>query len=174
MSVRISPLSDETGKVIGAVELFTDISNHRANELRVKELEQLALVDKLTQLANRRYIESQLEKNLAEFRRTQLPFAVYFFDIDHFKQINDTYGHDAGDEVLKFLSKTLIDNARAFDIYGRWGGEEFIALIRNINGENLLTFGRTPAHAGGTVLSEVGEKQAVGHRLSRRHPGTKR
>ncbi|EAT17077.1 sensor domain-containing diguanylate cyclase [Desulfuromonas acetoxidans] len=141
VSVRISVLTDETGAVIGAAELFSDISDHRANELRVKELEQLALVDKLTQLANRRYIESQLEKHLTEFRRTQLPFAVYFFDIDHFKQINDTYGHDAGDTVLKFLAKTLIDNGRAFDIYGRWGGEEFIAIIRNLDGENLLTFG---------------------------------
>jgi len=141
VSVRISPLTDDAGEVIGAVELFTDISNHRANELRVKELEQLALIDKLTQLANRRYIESQLEKHLTEFQRTRLPFAIYFFDIDHFKQINDSYGHDAGDEVLRFLSKTLIDNARPFDLYGRWGGEEFIALIRNLDADNLLSFG---------------------------------
>ncbi|WP_321530458.1 sensor domain-containing diguanylate cyclase [uncultured Desulfuromonas sp.] len=141
VSVRISALTNETGAVIGAAELFTDISDHRANELRVKELEQLALVDKLTQLANRRYIESQLDKHLTQFRRTLLPFAVYFFDIDHFKKINDTYGHDAGDTVLKFLAKTLTDNGRAFDIYGRWGGEEFIAIIRNLDRENLFTFG---------------------------------
>nr|WP_320048839.1 sensor domain-containing diguanylate cyclase [uncultured Desulfuromonas sp.] len=141
VSVRISPLTADNGAVIGAVELFTDISNHRANELRVKELEQLALIDRLTQLANRRYMENQLEKHLNEFRRTNLPFAVFFFDIDHFKSINDTHGHDAGDEVLRFLSKTLLQNARPFDQYGRWGGEEFVAIVRNLDAEKLLFFG---------------------------------
>ena len=141
VSVRVTPLVDDQGKIIGAVELFSDLTNYQANELRVKELEQLALIDKLTQLANRRYLEQQLEKSVREFQRTNISFALYFFDIDHFKQINDNHGHDIGDEVLKILSKTLIQNARPFDLYGRWGGEEFIAVIRNLNEDHLFSFG---------------------------------
>jgi diguanylate cyclase (GGDEF)-like protein/PAS domain S-box-containing protein len=141
VSVRVTPLVDDQGEIIGAVELFSDLTNYQANELRVKELEQLALIDKLTQLANRRYLEQQLEKNVREFQRTNISFALYFFDIDHFKQVNDNHGHDIGDEVLKFLSKTLTQNARPFDLYGRWGGEEFIAIIRNFNEDHLFSFG---------------------------------
>lgn len=62
-------------------------------------------------------------------------------DIDHFKQFNDTYGHDVGDDVLKFVANTFVANARPFDLYGRWGGEEFIGIIRNIKGHDLKNLG---------------------------------
>jgi diguanylate cyclase (GGDEF)-like protein len=70
-----------------------------------------------------------------------MPFGILFIDIDHFKKFNDTYGHDVGDNVLKFIANTFVANARPFDLYGRWGGEEFIGIIRNINGENLESLG---------------------------------
>jgi diguanylate cyclase (GGDEF)-like protein len=62
-------------------------------------------------------------------------------DIDHFKQFNDTYGHDVGDDVLKFVANTFVANSRPFDVYGRWGGEEFIGIIRNINNHDLKNLG---------------------------------
>jgi diguanylate cyclase (GGDEF)-like protein len=62
-------------------------------------------------------------------------------DIDHFKKVNDRYGHDLGDDVLKFVAKTFIANARPFDLFGRWGGEEFIGIIRNISSEDLGLMG---------------------------------
>ncbi len=131
VSVRTSPLSDENGAIIGGVELFTDVSTQGANELRVRELEKLALLDGLTQLANRVYLEREIQACIEEYRRHRLPFGVIFIDIDHFKKFNDTYGHDVGDEVLRFVANTLITNSRPFDLFGRWGGEEFIGLIRN-------------------------------------------
>ncbi|MCK9293795.1 MAG: sensor domain-containing diguanylate cyclase [Desulfobulbaceae bacterium] len=141
VSVRISVLRDEKGGVIGGIELFTDISNQKANALRLQELEKLALLDNLTQLANRRYLEKELLSRFEEKKRFQLPFGVLFLDIDHFKEFNDSYGHAAGDEVLRFVAKTFIVNSRPFDLYGRWGGEEFLAIIRNISLPDLVELG---------------------------------
>lgn len=141
VSVRVSTLTDISGNVIGGVELFTDISNQAANELRVKELEKLALLDNLTQLANRNYIEKEIKNRFEEKKRINVPFGVLFMDIDDFKIVNDSYGHYVGDDVLKFVAKTFIANARPFDLYGRWGGEEFIGIIRNINGKDLEFLG---------------------------------
>lgn len=121
--------------------MFTDISNQAANELRVKELEKLALLDNITQLANRNYIDREMQNRFEERKRFNLSFGVLFMDIDHFKQFNDTYGHDVGDDVLKFVANTLVANSRPFDLYGRWGGEEFIGIIRNINHLDLKNIG---------------------------------
>jgi len=141
VSVRVSILTDTDGKIIGGIELFTDISNQAANELRVKELEKLALLDNLTQLANRNYIEKEIQGRFEEKKRFNVPFGILFIDIDHFKKFNDIYGHDVGDDVLKFVSNTFVANARPFDLYGRWGGEEFIGIIRNISGQDLELLG---------------------------------
>lgn len=139
--VRVSLLTDSLGQVIGGIELFTDISNIQANDLRVKELEKLALLDTLTQLANRNYIERELHNRFEEYRRMNIPFGILFIDIDHFKRVNDTYGHDVGDEVLRFVARTFTANARPFDLYGRWGGEEFLGVIRNIGDDELEVLG---------------------------------
>ena len=141
VSVRVSALHDNFGKIIGGVELFTDISNQAVNELRVKELEKMALLDGLTQLANRNYMEKELQVRFEEYKRFNIPFGIFYIDIDNFKQFNDTYGHNIGDKVLKFAAETLVKNARPFDLYGRWGGEEFVGLIRNISRSDLESLG---------------------------------
>lgn len=141
VSIRVSTLTDRDGDIIGGIELFTNISNQAANELRVKELEKLALLDNLTQLANRNYIEREIQSRYEEKIRYNVPFGILFIDIDHFKKFNDIYGHDVGDDVLKFVANTFVANARPFDIYGRWGGEEFIGIINNINGQDLEGLG---------------------------------
>ena len=137
VSVRVSAVTDESNDVIGAVELFSDISSFKAIELRIKELESMALLDKLTRLANRFFIERELLLRFEEKKRFDVPFGILFMDIDNFKVFNDTYGHDVGDRVLKFVADTLVKNARPFDIVGRWGGEEFIGIIRNVNRQQL-------------------------------------
>jgi len=139
--VRTSPLEDPQGKILGGIELFTDISNIQANTLRVLELEKLALLDNLTQLANRNYIEKELLARFDEQKRFAIPFGILFIDIDHFKRVNDTYGHSVGDEVLRFIAQTFTANSRPFDLYGRWGGEEFLGIIRNITAEALEDLG---------------------------------
>jgi diguanylate cyclase (GGDEF)-like protein/PAS domain S-box-containing protein len=139
--VRVSPLKDPEGNVIGGVEMFSDISNINANKLRIIELEELALIDSLTQLANRNYLEKEIHVRFEENKRFKVPFGILFIDIDCFKKVNDTYGHDVGDEVLKFVARTFVSNSRPFDLYGRWGGEEFVGIIRNVTNDNLALLG---------------------------------
>lgn len=137
VSVRVFPLFDELGQLSGGVELFTDISAYKSIEQRAKELEAMALMDQLTRLANRHCIENELLTRFEEARRFGWPFGLLMMDIDHFKEFNDAYGHDVGDRVLKFVAETLVKNARPFDVIGRWGGEEFIGIIRNVDAGQL-------------------------------------
>jgi diguanylate cyclase (GGDEF)-like protein/PAS domain S-box-containing protein len=141
VSLYVSPLTDKKGNIIGGIELFSDISNQVTNELRIKELEKMALIDNLTQLANRHFLEGEIQSRISGMKHLNVPFGILFIDIDHFKIINDTYGHGVGDEVLKFVANTFIANTRPFDLYGRWGGEEFIGILHNINGKNLEALG---------------------------------
>lgn len=141
VSVRISALTEAEEKVVGHIGLFTDISGKKASELRIRELEKMALLDKLTQLANRYYIEKEIRIRFEEKKRFNVPFGILFMDIDHFKKVNDAYGHDVGDKVLKNVADVLVSNVRPFDLFGRWGGEEFVGIIRNIDLENLEHLG---------------------------------
>lgn len=142
VSVRISPLTDAGGTVIGGAELFFDISSFKSIELRIKELEEMALLDNLTKLANRHFIEKELLVRVEEQKRFGIPFGILFMDIDHFKNFNDTYGHAAGDRVLKSVATTLSKNSRPFDVFGRWGGEEFIGIMRNVTFDQLEHLGQ--------------------------------
>jgi diguanylate cyclase (GGDEF)-like protein/PAS domain S-box-containing protein len=162
VSVRTSVLTAKNGEILGGIELFTDISNQSANKLRIKELEKMALLDNLTQLANRNYIEKELKSRFEETKRLNVPFGILFMDIDFFKKFNDTYGHDVGDEVLKFVANTFVSNSRPFDLYGRWGGEEFIGIIRNITASNLELLGnRIRLLLENSYITHEGEKLHV-------------
>jgi diguanylate cyclase (GGDEF)-like protein len=100
-----------------------------ANARRHRTVEQQALVDGLTGLANRRLCTAALEKELARAHRFNEPLALVLADIDDFKRINDRFGHPTGDEVLKAFAATLRGSVREIDLAGRWGGEEFALLL---------------------------------------------
>lgn len=135
--IRLAPIQDPNGQTIGAVEIFSDNSSKVAIVQRIEELQKIALFDPLTELGNRRYAEMNLTARFDEMRRYGWPFGVLFMDIDHFKAVNDVHGHDIGDEVLKMVAKTLLNNVRSFDTVNRWGGEEFIGIIVNIQEDQL-------------------------------------
>ncbi len=139
---RATPLRDAGGTIVGGAELFTDLSHRNAITLKIQELEALSLLDSLTQLANRRYAEMELKGRLAEMERLGLSFGVLLIDIDHFKRFNDTYGHGVGDLALKTVARTLASTARPFDFFGRWGGEEFVGIIRHVDRVRLETVGK--------------------------------
>ena len=131
------PLLDVDGNVIGAAEFFKDTSAVETMRERMEELQQLALLDPLTRLPNRHHIEPELEGRLQEMKRLNLFFGFVFLDIDHFKCFNDEYGHDTGDRALKTVARTLSAAVRPFDLVGRWGGEEFVAIVRSVNKSQL-------------------------------------
>lgn len=93
------------------------------------ELKRQALTDPLTGLSNRRHYEMLFEREHERCRRHKSPMTVGMIDLDHFKRVNDTYGHDVGDEVLKFVAKVMQLPLRQTDILGRFGGEEFIVIL---------------------------------------------
>lgn len=140
IKIKCCQLKNEEGVVIGGIEIFSDLSNKKADEFKVIELEKLAMLDRLTQIANRNYLDRELEGRMDEKKRYGTNFGVLFIDVDHFKSFNDTYGHDVGDKVLTYIAKTLTGNARPFDLFGRWGGEEFLGIIRNITLKELHRF----------------------------------
>ena len=98
-----------------------------------KRIEELSVTDKLTGLYNRLKLDEVLTMRIEEFKRYKTEFSILLLDIDDFKKINDTYGHDVGDYVLKTVAKTLKENTRTTDVVGRWGGEEFIIVCENTN-----------------------------------------
>ncbi|MCG2787303.1 MAG: sensor domain-containing diguanylate cyclase [Anaerolineae bacterium] len=134
--VRTSPIIED-GKVIGAVEIFSNSSRLINARRRAQEMEIMALKDILTGVANRRAGESRLEAMLLEFAQNQQPFALLFADIDNFKHVNDRFGHEIGDKVLQMIAKTLSLNLRQNDLVSRWGGEEFVALIRGVDQKGM-------------------------------------
>jgi diguanylate cyclase (GGDEF)-like protein/PAS domain S-box-containing protein len=135
--VRVAPIRDNSGQTIGAVEIFSDNSARIADLQRIEELRHLALLDPLTSLANRRYLEITLRSGLEELERYGWAFGILFIDVDNFKSVNDSYGHETGDEVLKMIAKSMTNCCRVFDTVGRWGGEEFVAIIMNVGKEDF-------------------------------------
>ena len=135
--VRVTPLRDGDGTIVGAIEIFSDNSEKIHSLEIIQDLERKVFLDPLTGLANRRYMDTALPAMFDELIRYGWEFGVIMLDIDHFKGVNDHYGHDIGDEVLKMIARTLIGSSRSSDIIGRWGGEEFIAVLHNVTALKL-------------------------------------
>ena len=140
LAVSIGRLKDRYGSSLGTVMYFRDNTNMRAiqNALRdkneklnelVSELDHVASHDHLTGLLNRASALQAAERAMAAGIQTGRPLGVAVFDLDHFKHVNDTYGHLVGDDVLAALSLVLQNSARGDDIMGRFGGEEFVAFV---------------------------------------------
>ena len=110
------------------VEIYKDITKYKQNDINE--------IDFTTKLLNKQTTFKQLEEYLKSINEKPESFTLAMADIDFFKKINDTYGHLAGDEILKKISECLIKNTKGDDIVGRFGGEEFIILLKNTNLDN--------------------------------------
>jgi diguanylate cyclase (GGDEF)-like protein/PAS domain S-box-containing protein len=141
--VRVIPIRNDDGVVVGGIEVFNDNRARLEDTARIAELERLSLLDPLTGVSNRRHAESYLEARLEELHRRSSSFGLVYFDIDHFKEVNDTYGHEAGDRVLKMVARTARNSIRGTDVLSRWGGEEFIAVLQKVEPAGLLEIAQT-------------------------------
>ncbi|MCD1646443.1 sensor domain-containing diguanylate cyclase [Marinobacter adhaerens] len=124
-------VEEEDGTVV-LEGIVLDISDRKTLE---NELEEMATRDPLTGLFNRREMSRVLEEELERARRYQRPMAVLWVDFDHFKDINDTFGHAAGDSVLRSISRLLLGSVRSVDSIGRFGGEEFVIVLPEMDFE---------------------------------------
>lgn len=130
----ISPTYDKNGKKTGYTSIRQDITYQ-------KMVEELSIKDRLTALYNRVKLEVVFKEEINRAIRYATPFSVIMADIDHFKSVNDTYGHDVGDETLVEFAKILKQSVRETDIVGRWGGEEFLLILPQTDIEAAMRLG---------------------------------
>jgi diguanylate cyclase (GGDEF)-like protein len=135
VSVTISPIFNNKRQVIGASKIARDISERKILEA---ELQRQARVDYLTDVCNRRHFMEQAEQEFSRTARYGNNLSLLMIDIDSFKQINDSYGHKAGDIVLKKLAEISLRILREMDTIGRIGGEEFAILLRETQQEGAM------------------------------------
>jgi diguanylate cyclase (GGDEF)-like protein/PAS domain S-box-containing protein len=156
IDLQIDPIHDERNHFLGRLIILRDITTRKNSEKELREahenlqekyaeiqllqdkLREQAIRDPLTDLYNRRYLEDALENELAKASRQNYPLIAIILDLDHFKLINDTFGHEAGDIVLKGLAQLLSTEARKSDIVCRYGGEEFVVIMPGASIETAL------------------------------------
>jgi diguanylate cyclase (GGDEF)-like protein/PAS domain S-box-containing protein len=151
LDLRATPLHDRDGRLNGRLLVFRDITERKDVERKLRtantrmhsqlieigtlqsRLREQAIRDPLTNLFNRRYFEETLDRELARAARESYPVCIIMIDIDHFKQVNDKHGHEAGDLVLKAMADVMAGQSRRGDFACRFGGEEFIIVMLNIS-----------------------------------------
>jgi len=124
---------------IGAA-IFKFLTGGNVESAYHEEIYQMTIVDGLTRAHNKRYFTENLERELARVARNKRPLSLVMFDIDHFKQINDTHGHLTGDHVLKELAARVRSRVRREEIFARYGGEEFVVLLPEATAQSALEF----------------------------------
>ena len=138
-----------------------DLSDSLAESRRVEEqLRDAAIYDPLTKLHTRRYFDSRFDEEFSEARRTGNPLSLTIFDIDHFKNVNDVYGHSTGDEVLRRVAYVINTSTRKSDINARYGGEEFTRLMPRTDLDGAMQAGEAVRERVGNTIIEAG-----GHKI---------
>ncbi|MGA9046622.1 ABC transporter substrate binding protein [Sulfuricurvum sp.] len=151
----ISPLKDDKNNIVSFVSSGKDVTQE---SIIHQEIQRIAMSDNLTGIYNRHKFEILFALESERSRRFSLPLSMLLIDIDHFKSVNDTYGHDVGDEVLKHLVTIVQENIRKIDIFARWGGEEFLVLSPGTDLQNMQILAeklRSAAENG--IFPEVGK-----------------
>lgn len=137
--LRAACIQNDDGEIIGVMVSFN--KNNRLamdTRLEMRELQKESITDPLTGIGNRKYLEGRLSAVIAEFENNTRSAGLLFMDADHFKRVNDLYGHMAGDDVLRMIARTLLYTVRTTDTVGRWGGEEFVTILYDVSdGETL-------------------------------------
>ncbi|MBE3605740.1 diguanylate cyclase [Campylobacter sp. RM13119] len=135
-----SGANDFIAKPFGKEELICRVNNTIEAMENINKIANFANKDFLTGVYNRRYFYSDMNEYLAMIQDTDEPYAVAMIDIDRFKHINDAYGHEAGDKVLQYLSKKLIDETKDKDLVARFGGDELCVVLKNTSNEDAVKF----------------------------------
>src|SRR5678809_1051621 len=138
LSVSSSDLEQYTDDHMRLLETVTRLaSDALGNAMQHAEAESNALTDPLTSLPNGRYLSVRFEEEAARARRTDRTFQVVMLDLDEFKNVNDTYGHKAGDKMLREVAHIIEGQLREYDFLARYGGDEFVALVQEMAGSQV-------------------------------------
>ena len=158
-SILVVPLQGPSGNILGVLELINALDGGRvvpfvpqyeplvralaaqaAVAIRNARLEDLSLKDALTDVYNRRYFMIRLEEEFKRHARFGEPLSLVMLDVDHFKEVNDRFGHRAGDEVLRGIAGLLLKHSRSFSVVTRYGGDEFAMVLVNTPKDGALTY----------------------------------
>ncbi len=137
VSLQAFPIFGDNELVIAAVQTFTDTSPRFIIPQHKRELGRMQLLDPLTEVGNRRFLEIHILSRLEEFKKYMIPFGLLYIDVDNLKDINDTFGKPAGDQILRTISRTITNNIRFFDLVGRWDSDEFLVVVLNVDTNKL-------------------------------------
>lgn len=137
VNVEVHPVKNRKGKVVGAVERFNIGLGLSLTKENIIRLQKEAYIDSLTQIPNRRYFEKKFLEVLNEIKIGYRSAALLLLDVDNFKNFNDTFGHLAGDAILKTVAQTLLWNIKPVDLVARFGGDEFVLIMQNVDTESL-------------------------------------
>lgn len=135
--IRITPILNEAGEVIGGIEVFSDRSKDQDMLQQIEAIRNENFNDPLMEIGNRRYAEMMFETRLYELKAFRVPFAVTLIDLDGFKGINDEHGHNLGDQVLIMIARSLKNILRDKDSIIRWGGDEIVLFLPDITEAGL-------------------------------------
>ncbi|MGB8260195.1 MAG: sensor domain-containing diguanylate cyclase [Terracidiphilus sp.] len=166
VNVRVQPLLGKDGTIVGAIEIFSDTTAQNDVQRRTEAMERLAFLDHLTQLPNRRFLEMTARTAVSEFAVHRDPFALLMIDLDNFKGINDSYGHSCGDRALREVGKTLAGSLRPTDTLGRWGGDEFVAIVHGVQGQNLARLAERCVMLVGETSLDSNDERRIGLSIS--------
>jgi len=147
-------------------ELSTRVNNTLDALENVQLLHNFANTDFLTQVSNRKHFYHEMGMYYNKAKKDKTPFALAMIDIDFFKQVNDTYGHDVGDDVIKILAKTIKDNIKGRDIVARFGGEEFCVVLKDIDAIPALKFFESLREKVATIRITVDEEKEISFAIS--------
>jgi len=138
--IRATTLRDGERNIIGAIESFSNNASVIDARRKLQELRHVAMSDPLTWIGNRRHLDGRLSAVIAEYQINASIAGLLFIDVDHFKEVNDTYGHNTGDDVLRMVANTIRYALRLTDTVGRWGGDEFLAILHDVQDKEALRF----------------------------------
>ncbi|MBI2160699.1 MAG: sensor domain-containing diguanylate cyclase [Candidatus Rokubacteria bacterium] len=159
-SLLVVPLQDPTGNILGVLELINaqdraqtvpfdsqyeslvrSLASQAAVAIRNARLEDLSFKDALTDVYNRRYFTIRMEEEFKRHTRFHEPLSLTILDVDHFKDVNDRFGHRAGDEALRDIARLLLKHSRSFSVVTRYGGDEFAIILVNTAKPGAVTYG---------------------------------
>ena len=140
LSFYAATIANNQGNKVGSAALIRDVTSEKKLE---EQLREMSYTDKLTGLHNRRWMEQAMAKEFSRAERYNTSLSILFFDVDHFKRFNDTYGHDLGDRVLSSLGELATSCFRNLDFPCRYGGEEFCVILTNTSSEGAAKAAET-------------------------------
>lgn len=139
VSLRIAPMRGHAGNVIGSIHIFSERRHGLAAIEHARDFERFTFIDALTGVGNRRYAEIAVGQAFEAFQRYGRRPALMVFDVDRLDAVNRAFGRDAGDQVLRSIARTVGSCLRSYDFLGRWGGDEFFAILADTHSDHLTS-----------------------------------